>query len=96
MVYLHAQIKLYPGKQQDFVSLLNTLMPTLNKHGWKLIGSFSALVGRLNTAMDLWELPNPNAVEALLTDLEFQKHAAWIHEIVEDEVLTMLTKLPVG
>ena len=46
--------------------------------------------------MDLWELPNPNAVEALLTDPEFQKHAAWIHEIVEDEVLTILTKLPIG
>ena len=43
-------------------------MPLLNKHGWKLIGSFSAMVGRFNTVLDLWELPNPNAVESLLSD----------------------------
>ena len=55
MVYVQAQIKLHPGKQTEFVSLLNTLMPLLNKHGWKLIGSFSAMVGRFNTVLDLWE-----------------------------------------
>lgn len=96
MVYLQASIKLHPGKLQDFVSLLNTLMPTLNKHGWKLVGSYSAMVGRLNTVVDLWELPNPNAVEAMLSDPQFQKFAPTIHEIVEDETLTLLTKLPIG
>jgi hypothetical protein len=96
MVYLQAQIKLYPGKQQDFIKLLNTLMPLLNQHGWKLVGSFSALVGRLNTAVDLWEVPNPNAVAEVLMDPAFEKYGPAIHEIVEDEVLTVLTKLPIG
>jgi hypothetical protein len=96
MVYLQAQIKLFPGKQQDFVNLLNTLMPHLHKHGWKLLGSYSALVGRLNTVVDLWELPNPNAVEAALSDPAFQKFGPTIHEIVEDETLTVLTRLPIG
>jgi hypothetical protein len=96
MVYLHAQIKLFPGKQQDFVKLLNTLMPQLHKHGWKLVGSFSALAGRLNTVVDLWELPDPNALQAVLTDPEFQKHGPTIHDIIEDEVLSVLTKLPIG
>lgn len=52
MMYLQASLKLYPGKQQDFVKLLNDLMPSLNKHGWKLVGSFAAVVGRLNSAVD--------------------------------------------
>jgi hypothetical protein len=96
MVYLQASIKLHPGKQQDFVNLLNTLMPLVNKHGWKLMGSYAAIVGRLNTVVDMWEVPNPNAVEALLADPQFAKHAPMIHDIVEDETLTILTKLPIG
>jgi len=96
MVYLQASIKLHPGKQQDFVNLLNTLMPLVNKHGWKLMGSYAAIVGRLNTVVDMWEVPNPNAVEALLADPQFAKYALMIHEIVEDETLTILTKLPIG
>jgi hypothetical protein len=96
MIYLQASIKLYPGKQQDFIKLLNDLMPSLNKHGWKLVGSFAATVGRLNSAVDYWEVPDAEAVTALLSDAEFQKNGSRIAEIVEDEVLTLLTKLPIG
>ncbi len=96
MVYLQASIKLYPGKQQDFIALLNSLTPVVAKHGWKLVGSYATFAGRLNTVLDLWELPNPNALQAALSDPEMQKAAPRINEIVEDEVLTILTKLPIG
>jgi hypothetical protein len=97
MMYLQASIKLHPGKLQDFISLLNDLAPVINKkHGWKLVGSFGGLVGRLNTVVDLWEVPDANAVTALLADPDFQKWGPRIHDIVEDEVLTILTKLPIG
>jgi len=49
MVYLQASIKLYPGKQQEFIELLNSLTPVLAKYGWKLVGSFATFAGRLNT-----------------------------------------------
>ena len=96
MVYLQASIKLRAGKLQDFVALLNSLTPVVAKHGWKLIGSYASLVGRLNTVVDLWELPNAAAVEAALGDAEMQKHGPRISEIVEDETLTLLSKLPIG
>jgi hypothetical protein len=96
MVYLQASIKLRAGKLQDFISLLNTLTPVLGKHGWKLLGSYASMVGRLNTVVDLWELPSPNAVQAALSDPEMAKYAPQISEIVEDETLTMMTKLPIG
>jgi hypothetical protein len=97
MMYLQASIKLHPGKLQDFISLLNDLTPILNKrHGWKLVGSFGGMVGRLNTVVDLWEVPDANAVTALLADPEFAKWGPRIAGIVEDEVLTILTKLPIG
>jgi NIPSNAP len=96
MLYLQASLKLHPGKQQDFVKLLNDVMPSLNKHGWKLVGSFAATTGRLNTAVDFWEIPDAESVGAVLNDAEFLKSASRIAEIVEDEVLTLLTKLPIG
>jgi hypothetical protein len=96
MVYLQASIKLYPGKLQDFTALLNSLLPVVGKHGWKLVGSYATIAGRLNTVLDVWELPDPNALQAALSDPEMQKAGARISEIVEDETLTIMTKLPIG
>jgi hypothetical protein len=96
MVYLQASIKLRAGKLQDFVELLNGLTPVVAKHGWKLLGSYASVVGRLNTVTDLWELPNEAAVQAALSDSEMAKHAPRINEIIEDETLTLLNKLPIS
>ena len=96
MVYLQASIKLYPGKLQAFTTMLNELLPVVGKHGWKLVGSYASVVGRLNTVVDLWELPNAGALQAALSDPEMAKVAPRIAEIVEDEVLAILTKLPIG
>ncbi|MBV8771922.1 MAG: NIPSNAP family protein [Deltaproteobacteria bacterium] len=96
MVYLQASIKLRAGKLQDFVSLINGLTPVVAKHGWKLLGSYATVVGRLNTVMDLWELPNEAALQAALSDSEMAKHAPRINEIIEDEILTLFNKLPIS
>jgi hypothetical protein len=96
MVYLQASIKLRAGKLQDFVSLLNSLTPVVGKHGWKLLGSYASIVGRLNTVVDLWELPNEAALQAALSDSEMAKFASRNGEIVEDETLTLLNKLPIS
>lgn len=92
MVYLQATIKLRPGKLQDFVSLLNSLA----KHGMRLLGSYASMVGRLNTVVDLWELPNESALQAVRSDAALQQYASRINEIIEDETSTLLTKLPIG
>ncbi len=96
MVYMTASVKLYAGKLEDFISLLNDIQPMLAKHGWKLMGSYATIVGRLNSVVDFWQLPEPNAVEKALLDPEFQKFVPRIKEIVEDETLSILTKLPIG
>ena len=96
MVYLQASIKLRAGKLQDFVELINGLTPVVAKHGWKLLGSYATAVGRLNTVMDLWELPNEAALQTALADSEMAKHAPRISEIIEDETLTLLNKLPIS
>ncbi len=96
MVYLQYPIKLRAGRLQDFVSLLNSLTPVLPKHGWKLLGSYASVVGRLNTVVDLWELPNEAAIQAALSDSEVAKLASRFGEIIEDQTLTLLNKLPIS
>jgi NIPSNAP len=96
MIYMQASIKLYPGKLPDFINLLNKLTPLVAKHGMKLVGSYASVVGRLNTVVDLWELSDMNALEALGADPELRKYREEISSIIEDEVLTMMTKLPIG
>jgi len=96
MVYLQASIRLRPGKLQDFISLLNNLAPVLAKRGMKLVGSYASVVGRINTVVDFWELPDANTLQAALLEPELQKYLPQIHEIIEDETQVLLTKLPVG
>jgi NIPSNAP len=96
MVYLQASIKLRAGKLPNFISLLNTLTPVVGKHGWKLLGSYASVIGRLNTVVDFWELPDATALQAALSDPEMAKYAPQISEIVEDETLALLAKLPIS
>ena len=53
----------------------------------------------MNSVVDVWELPDANAVQSTLDkaahDPEWQKWVSVIEEIVEDETLQILTKLPV-
>jgi L-rhamnose mutarotase len=53
----------------------------------------------LHTVVDVWELPDANAVQTTLQavsqDPAFQKWASAIKECVEDETLQVMTKLPV-
>lgn len=100
MVYMFAHIKLRPGKVQKFTEMIGELASVLEeKGGWKLQGSYFNTIGRLNTVIDVWELPDANAVQTTLElasqDPKFQKFIPVIEECIEDEVLQLMTKLPV-
>ena len=96
MVYMQASIKLHAGKLPDFIALINELSPVLARHGIKLMGSYATVAGRLNTVVDWWEMPEPNALTKLMGEPEMAKFAPRIATIIEDEVISILTKLPIG
>ena len=97
-VYLIAEIKVTDDKWvPDYAANVHSLV---EKHGgWKLHGSYFSVIGRLNTVVDVWEIPDANAVQTTLEiasqDPEFQKWIPVIEECVEDETLQLMTKLPV-
>lgn len=96
MIYLHALIKLHPGKLQAFKERLAVVMPIQARHGWKLVGCFSSVSGDLNTVIDLWELPDANALSSALEDPAFAQVSGNKWDIVAHETLTLYQKLPIA
>jgi NIPSNAP len=96
--YLLASLKVKYGQQRRFNEVMSHLKPVLEKEGWKLIGAYQNTIGRLNSVIDLWEVSSPNAVPESLAaaskDTEFAQWAAQLPELVEEEVLQLMTKLP--
>ena len=96
--YLLATLKVKYGQQRRFNEVMSHLKPPLEKAGWKLIGAYQTAIGRLNSVIDLWEVNDPSAVTETLAaaskDPEFAKWAAQLPELVEEEVLQLMSKLP--
>jgi hypothetical protein len=96
--YLLATLKVKYGQQPKFYEVMGHLKAVLEKAGWKLVGAYQSAIGRLNTVIDLWEINDPNAVPFTLAvasrDAEFVRWAAHLPELVEEEVLQIMTKVP--
>ena len=100
MVYLLAHIKLRAGKVQKFTEMLGALTPLVEKHdGWKLQGSYYNVIGRLDSVVDVWEIPDANSIQTTLEsasrDPEFHKWVPVIQECIEDETFQVMSKLQV-
>ena len=96
--YLLASLKVKYGQQAKFNEVMGHLKPALERSGWKLVGAYQCAIGPLNSVIDLWEVSDPNAVTGTLAeaskDPEFAQWAARLPELVEEEILQLMRKLP--
>ena len=96
--YLLASLKVKYGQQHKFNEVMRHLKPALEREGWKLIGAHQNTIGRLNSVVDLWEVSDLNAVTETLArvgrDKEFGEWAAQLPNLVDEEVLQLMSKLP--
>jgi hypothetical protein len=96
--YLLATLKVKNGQQRKLYEVMSHLKPVLENSGWKLVGAYENSIGRLNTVIDLWEINDPNAVPFTLAtaskDADFVRWAAHLPELLEEEVLQIMTKVP--
>jgi hypothetical protein len=96
--YLLATLKVKYGQQRQFNEVMSHLKLALEREGWKLLGAYQTVVGPLNSVIDLWEVSNPSAVTETLQrvarDPEFAQWAAKLPELVQEEVLQIMSKLP--
>ena len=93
-VYLLATLKAKYGQIDRFSEVMKTLVPVMEAEGWKLVGAYQAIIGDLTQVVDLWELPDANAVGAGLAaaaaSAGFDDIAAALAEVVEEEVLQVM------
>jgi hypothetical protein len=62
------------------------------------VGAWTHLGGRINVVLDLWQIPDANALPSglteLMTELEWPDISRALAEYVEDEVIQLLSTLP--
>lgn len=95
-LYLHATLKIRHGCFERFCEAKARQVPVLEGYGWKLIGGWVTVVGRVYTVINIWEVSDAN--------LFFETAAKWrdtpageafravTAEVVEEEVITMMKK----
>jgi hypothetical protein len=97
-LFVLSTIKVRPGKMPDFCELMPRLVPIMEANGWRLLGALTNLGGRINVVVDLWQIPDANALPgglvALLAALEWPDISRALAEYVEDEVIQLMSRLP--
>lgn len=97
-VYLHATLKLRIGGYERFCDSIAKQVPILESYGWKLVGAWVTVVGRVYTVIDIWEISDANAFFETTAKWretpEFHEFRAVTSQVVEEEVLTMVRKCP--
>jgi NIPSNAP len=96
-VYLHATLKIKIGSYDRFCKSMAEQIPVLESLGWKLVGAWTMVVGRVSTIVDVWEIPDANsffeATGKWRQTAAFTAFRAVTSEVVEEEILTMCKKV---
>jgi hypothetical protein len=96
MVYLQATLKIHQGKVEKFCQVMADVVPILEERGWKLLAAYQNIIGRQNTIVDIWEIPDANSVQSVLAIASqvpaFRELAGRLDDVVEEEVLQVMTK----
>ncbi len=98
-LYVHATIKIKPGKLFEAYELLGRIVPEMEKGGWKLVAAYQGLIGHTSTIVDIWEVPDANAVPALMGSLAANPKMADVAPklldlMAEEEFLQVMVKAP--
>ena len=98
MIYLQATIQVSPLRSTEFGRLLgNAIVPLVEKHGARLIGSWETAVGSQSEITDLWAFESLSHFEAstqsLLRDPEWQSVKESIAPMIVKERTKLLAPL---
>lgn len=97
-LYLHATIKVKHGQLDRFVEAKAQQVPVLEGYGWKLVGGWANVFGRIYTVVNIWEVPGMDAFlesSAQWRDSpQGRAFRAVTSEVVEEEILALMKSLP--
>jgi NIPSNAP len=100
-LYVHATIKLRnPSGVERFCEAKAKIVPILETSGWKLVGAWGTILGRMYTLINVYEVPS---LESYLETAAKWKDTAdgkafrtVAAEVVEEETISVMRKLPYG
>jgi hypothetical protein len=98
LLHLYANVKLKYGQLGPFNEAMVTVKRVMEANGWKLVGAWTTLVGDLHEVHDIWEVEDANVVPAAFAaayqDPDFVQAAGQLSQIIDREVLSLVTKTP--
>ena len=96
--YFQATMELHPEHIDSFCQVMRRVMPIVEDAGWRLLDAFMQSTGRLNTAIDIWELPDMNhyerGLQALAEHSEFAEISAVLARAVQCETIVFMNRAP--
>ena len=96
--YFQATIELRAEHVDNFCQVMRRIVPIVEDAGWELLDSFLQSTGRLNTAIDIWELPDMNHYErglrALTEHPAFVEISAVLVRAVQRETIVFMSRAP--
>ena len=99
-VYLHVELKIAARELRRFLEVMDEVAPLIRDSGWGFVGAWQVRVGRAYTLRVIWELSDANLYfaerKALLDHPRLKDFKDVIDAAVEEEEVTMMTKLPYG
>jgi hypothetical protein len=97
-LYFLATLKVQPGKTAELCEVMPRVVAIMEKSGWRLLGSWTNVVGRFNEVVDLWSMPEANTVMggmmALMQHLDYPEIAKALAGCVEDETTQLMVRMP--
>ena len=78
--YLHVKIQLVRGKTHVFMAAMGEMAPVLEEYGWRLVGAFTPVIGRLNAVYHVWRVPSPDGVTSALARVRSHPDARKWHD----------------
>jgi hypothetical protein len=98
VLYVYANVKIKYGRLPAFNEAMVTVKRVMEANGWKLVGGWTTLVGDLHEAHDIWEIEDANVVATAFAgayqDLDFVQAATDLSDIIDREVISLVTKTP--
>jgi hypothetical protein len=99
-LYLVARLEVKYGYMAEAAEQLAKFVPVLKPYGWKLLASMHPLVGNFSEIIDIWEVPDADAVPKALAALGSGEDKEWaavfaeFRKYVQSEHLQICAKFP--
>jgi hypothetical protein len=96
--YFQATIELRAEHVDSFCEAMRRVVPIVEDVGWKLLDGFLQSTGCLNTAIDIWELPDMNhyerGLQTLVAHPAFAEISTVLTRAVQRETIVFMNRAP--